>query len=175
MILLPTGRPRAICGQRYPLPCFVRFFLWEWAEAGQRPRRGRSPVEHRGTFVRPAQRSLLAYFSGSEGSIKDATKNWWGFACAQLLLSLTWVDWGSWPEGSLSELSESWHCFSQSGTCAPKENHVNNINSNEWHSSTTWVAGYLVLFFRACHYQRLCQCKFHCYNIKFAKFVEFHQ
>ena len=26
----------------------------EGGEAGQRPRRGRSPVEHRGTFVRPA-------------------------------------------------------------------------------------------------------------------------
>ena len=26
----------------------------ELGEAGQRPRRGRSPVEHRGTFVRPA-------------------------------------------------------------------------------------------------------------------------
>ena len=26
----------------------------EWKEAGQRPRRGRSPVEHRGTFVRPS-------------------------------------------------------------------------------------------------------------------------
>ena len=27
---------------------------FEQGEAGQRPRRGRSPVEHRGTFVRPA-------------------------------------------------------------------------------------------------------------------------
>ena len=29
----------------------------EGGEAGQRPRRGQSPVEHRGTFVRPGWRS----------------------------------------------------------------------------------------------------------------------
>ena len=28
-------------------------------EAGQRPRRGRSPVEHRGTFVRPSVSSSV--------------------------------------------------------------------------------------------------------------------
>ena len=49
-----TGRPRAICGQQYLLPCFKDCEL-ELGEAGQRPQRGRSPVEHRGTFVRPTE------------------------------------------------------------------------------------------------------------------------
>ena len=43
-----TGRPRAIWGQRYPCPAlYVGDCRW-WL-AGQRPRRGRCPVEHRGT------------------------------------------------------------------------------------------------------------------------------
>ena len=56
--LSPSGRCpkiRAICGQRYPSPCFVCLnvcmyvCMLEWEEAGQRPQRGQSPVERRGT------------------------------------------------------------------------------------------------------------------------------
>ena len=76
-----TGRPRAICGQRYPLPCFALREL-EWEEAGQRPRRGRSPVEHRGlsfvrsfvcSFVRPPQAltGLKSALSGLKSTLSD--------------------------------------------------------------------------------------------------------
>ena len=47
----------------------------EWGEAGQRPRRGRSPVEHRGTFVRPTWRSG---WDAIEGWLKAFKSLNWG-------------------------------------------------------------------------------------------------
>ena len=47
----------------------------EWGGAGQRPRRGQSPVEHRRTFVRPAWRSE---WDAIEGWLKAFKSLYWG-------------------------------------------------------------------------------------------------
>ena len=50
-----NSSPKAVSGQRYPCSAWVVGDL-SWEGAGQRPGRGQSPVEHRGTFVRPSWR-----------------------------------------------------------------------------------------------------------------------
>ena len=44
-----NSSPKAVSGQRYPCPAWVVCDSG-WGGAGQRPRRGRSPVEHRGNL-----------------------------------------------------------------------------------------------------------------------------
>ena len=50
-----------------PVPCLGRLCLKLREGAGQRPRRGRSPVEHRGTFVHPFVRPSVRPFGLNSG------------------------------------------------------------------------------------------------------------
>ena len=64
-----NSSPKAVCGQWYPCPAWVVCDLG-WGGAGQRPQRGRSPVEHRGnlsihTYICPSVCLPSVYFGNS--------------------------------------------------------------------------------------------------------------
>ena len=65
-----NSSPKAVNGQRYPCPAWVVCDL-SWRGAGQRPRRGRSPVEHRGNL--PVRPSIRPSFRSAK---KPKSKQW---------------------------------------------------------------------------------------------------